>query len=276
MGTIAVAEYIIQHGPLVPTAELCKVYKKGKGCLSERKIMSAELFGILSKNLSIMQLYYNGQAFISEKTSSDFLSLVTFLNNYVANQPKLVNDKIEDAIGDCFNEALKYMDTKRDRDTAIALLERITSVKFIAGKLLRVKNKKAVQGCRDSLKSNLGRFKEIKETSQVVRNDMTNTNQHKLALRIVNKRKCKEILHVAEGRGRILKCEENKSLIPLLEYAFMDDDISERGGVQSHPRLINDTLYRIPDSNTDMKRAREIVIAMSNPDFHISLSCCYN
>ena len=37
------------------------------------------------------------------------------------------------------------MDTKRDRDTAIALLERITSVKFIAGKLLRVKNKKAVQ-----------------------------------------------------------------------------------------------------------------------------------
>ena len=107
--------------------------------------MSAELFGILSKNLSIMQLYYNGQAFISEKTSSDFLSLVTFLNNYVANQPKLVNDKIEDAIGDCFNEALKYKDTKRDRDTAIALLERITSVKFIAGKLLRVKNKKAVQ-----------------------------------------------------------------------------------------------------------------------------------
>ena len=58
----------------------------------------------------------------------------------------------------------------------------------------------------------------------------------------------------------------------------MDNDTRERGGggVQSHPRLTDDTLYRSPDSNTNMNRARELVLAMSNPDFKISLSCCYN
>jgi hypothetical protein len=157
-------------------------------------------------------------------------------------------------------------------------LERISSVKFVADKLLHVKNKRAIQGCRDTFISKLNTFQEIKVTSQVVRNDMTNANQRKLALRIANKRKCKEILHVAEGRGRILKCEENTYLVPLIEYAFMDNDTRERGGggVQSHPRLTDDTLYRSPDSNTNMNRARELVLAMSNPDFKISLSCCYN
>jgi hypothetical protein len=107
---------------------------------------------------------------------------------------------------------------------------------------------------------------------------MANENQRKLSLRIANKRKSMEILHVQPGRGRILKCEENESLVPLVEYAFMNNDIHKRGGggLQSHPRLIDETLYRTPDGNTDMKKAREIVISMSNPDFHISLSCCYN
>ena len=66
-------------------------------------------------------------------------------------------------------------------------------------------------------------------------------------------------------------------LVPLLEYAFMEADIIEGGGgVQSHPRLIDDTLYRTSDNVTNMKQARQLVMAMSNPDFNISLSCCYN
>ena len=170
------------------------------------------------------------------------------------------------------------MDSKRDRDTVTALMERLTSVNFVAEKLLSVQNKRAVQGCCDSLMANLHRFREIKLTCQVVRNDMTNEQQWRLALRIANQRKLKEILQVAPGHGRRLKCEENPSLVPLLEYAFMEADIHDRGGggVQSHPRLIDDTLYRTPDSNTNMKQARELVIALSNQDFNISLSCCYN
>ena len=35
-------------------------------------------------------------------------------------------------------------------------------------------------------------------------------------------------------------------------------------------------LYITMQNNTDMKRARELVLALSNPDFKISLSCCYS
>lgn len=58
----------------------------------------------------------------------------------------------------------------------------------------------------------------------------------------------------------------------------MEADIRDRGGggVQSHPRLIDDTLYRTPDSSTNMKQARELVIALSNQDFNILLSITNN
>lgn len=112
------------------------------------------------------------------------------------------------------------------------------------------------------------KFWEIKETSQVLSNDLTNEEQRRITLRIANKRKLKEILRVSKGHGCMLKCE----------YVFMETDICERGGggLQSHPRLIDDTLYRTPQNNTDMKQARELVIALSNADFKILLSCCYN
>lgn len=83
---------------------------------------------------------------------------------------------------------------------------------FVTKKLRNVQNKKAVQGCRDTLKENLRKFREIKDTSQVVRNDMTNAEQRRLSLRIANQRKLKEILHVSKGSGRTCKCEENLCL----------------------------------------------------------------
>ena len=276
VSTLAVAKHILKHGPLVPTTELCDIYKKTNGSSSNRRMMSAELFGITSKHLNIMQLYIEGQAFICENTQSDFASILSFVHNQMKDR-KHLNEHVTNTVGECFKEALNYMDSKRDRDTVIAMIECLTSVKFVARKLLNVQNKGAVQGSRDSFKENLCAFRDIRKTSQVVRNDMTNEQQCKLAIRIANKRKLKEILHIAPGRGRKLKCEENPMLVPLLEYAFMEADIIEGGGgVQSHPRLIDDTLYRTSDNVTNMKQARQLVMAMSNPDFNISLSCCYN
>ena len=121
-GSIAVAEYIIKHGPLVPATELCDVYKMANGTLSERRMMAAELFATLSKHLNVMQLYIQGKAFISENTTSDFQSLVSFIVDQRQSR-KHFNDNVEDLIGGCFNEALEYMDSKRDRDTVIALME---------------------------------------------------------------------------------------------------------------------------------------------------------
>lgn len=180
-GTVAVAQYILKHGPLLPTSELCNVYKMAEGSSRKCKIMSAELFDILSKHLNIIQVYIKGQAFICENTSSDFQAMISFLNKQARDRKEL-NNKVEDAIGGCFAEALNFMDSKRDRDTVTALMERLTSVNFFAEKLLRVQNKRAVQGCRDSLMANLHRFREVKLTSQVVRNDMTN-QQRRLALK---------------------------------------------------------------------------------------------
>lgn len=144
--------------------------------------MAGELSGIVSKYLNVMQIYINGQAFMSQNTTSDFQALVSFLNNWNQSR-KQFNDSVEEFIGDCFNEALEYMDSKRDRDTVIGLMERLTSVNFVTKKLRNVQNKKAVQGCRDTFKEILRKFWEIKDTSQVVRNDMTNAEQWRLSLR---------------------------------------------------------------------------------------------
>ena len=268
-GTHLVAKYLIKHGPIVPTRELVTVYRENSSSLSQRRIMSSELFQILAKHLNIMQFTINGKAFISENTSSDFTSLVSFINAQKHDKQNL-NSKIEESIGDHFRDAIKYMDSKRDRDTAIALLEKVTSVNFVSKSLLGVENKSRVKNCRDNLIPNLNKFNNIRVTSQVVRNDMTNKQQAALTERIINKRKIKEILHIKPGRGRKLKCEENPNLAPLLEYAFMEN------GIQSHPRLTVDTLYRTPDSNVVMRDARELVLAMSDPSFSISLSSCYN
>lgn len=125
--------------------------------VAERRMMAGELFNIVSKHLNVMQVYIQGQAFMSENTVSDFQAFAIFINKKSQNRKQL-NDKIQDLIGDSFVEALKYMDSKRDRDTVIALMERITSVNSVAKKLQNVQNKHAVQGCRDGFKENLRRF----------------------------------------------------------------------------------------------------------------------
>ena len=71
------------------------------------------------------------------------------------------------------------------------------------------------------------------ETSQVVRNDITQAEQERLLLRIANRRKVRETLHISKGNGRTLKCEENPMLVPLLEYPFVEARIfvNEEGEV---------------------------------------------
>ena len=52
----------------------------------------------------------------------------------------------------------------------------------------------------------------------------------------------------------------------------MEAYIRERGGgegLQSQPGLLEDTFHRTTQHNTDMKSARELVIALSNPDLKI-------
>lgn len=76
------AEHILQHGPFLPTTDLCAVYKNAKETASERRMMAGELFGIVSKYLNIMQPYINGHVFTSKNTTADFQA------RFIYQQPK--------------------------------------------------------------------------------------------------------------------------------------------------------------------------------------------
>ena len=107
---------------------------------------------------------------------------------------------------------------------------------------------------------------------------MNNEQQRRFTRRIVQSRKIKEIRTIHSGRGRHLKSDEFSELACILEYAFGERDIKEQGGggMESHPRLMDGVLYRAHDSKTTMAKAREVLLALSPPEFQISLSCCYN
>ena len=63
----------------------------------------------------------------------------------------------------------------------------------------------------------------------------------------------------------------------LLEYAFGDHNthICSGGGLESHPRLTDGTLYRTADNYATMKSARKLLL-LAPDSFSIFLSSCYN
>ena len=76
----------------------------------------------------------------------------------------------------------------------------------------------------------------------------------------------------------MLKSVEFPELPTILEFAFGEHDaeLLGRGGLESHPRLTDGVLYRTHDNKTNMIEARQLILALSPPDFQISLSTCYN
>ena len=72
----------------------------------------------------------------------------------------------------------------------------------------------------------------------------------------------------------MLKCEQWADLAQTLEYIFNHQDVTQRagGGLEAHPRLKEDILYRSKDNNTFTRQAHEIINTISN----ISLSSCFN
>ena len=75
-----------------------------------------------------------------------------------------------------------------------------------------------------------------------------------------------------------MKAEEFPELGAVLEFAFGERDVRMLGGggLESHPRLTDGTLYKALDNNTTMMDARKLLLALAPPDFIISLSSCYN
>jgi hypothetical protein len=133
-----------------------------------------------------------------ENRDQDFDAIVQHLQKIIQSN-QCPTSQIEKKIGDLFKSSLQLMDTKRDRDVVKGLFAHATSVKFVS-KIQKVQNKSAIMNCRDELKGNIQTFKDIQEISQVVRNDMTVSQQSRLWKRIVQARKNDE------SRGMATTC----------------------------------------------------------------------
>ena len=192
------------------------------------------------------------------------------------DREEVLHSSITNRLKEIFQSSLEYMDTHRDRQVAKALIAELTSVKF-ATKLQGIQSRQGTASAKKGLATNLQKYSDIKTTSQVVRNDLSNLQQHRLTQRIISKCKVQEIRTIAEGRGRKLKSTEFPELGLVLEYAFGELDTQRGGGgLEAHPRLITGTLYRGADSITTMQQAREVLLSMAPQGFSISLSACYN
>lgn len=118
---------------------------------------------------------------------------------------------------------------------------------------------------RASRKQFRKQFRKLVHTSQVVRTGLTNRQQYGLQQRIVTARKAKEMRTIAEGRGRLLKSDS------LPELGFLLEGIFEGSGMESHPRLIDSTLYKATSNAMTMRKAREILLTLAPKDFNVSI-----
>ena len=155
------------------------------------------------------------------------------------------------------------MDTPRDKQVLKGIMAILSNISFTSRMEGKISRFSARTAC-NVLPQHIVCFLFIKQTSQIVRNNCTNIQQHVLTKRITNMRKKKEIQIIAKGRGR-------------LEYAFGDHNthLCSGGGLESHPRLTDGTLYRTADKYATMKSARKLLL-LAPDSFSISLSSCYN
>lgn len=118
----------------------------------------------------------------------------------------IINTRAQERLKDTYAIALQYMDTHEDRQGLKAIMASLTSIKF-AATLQGISSRLGTANAKRSVIEHICSYREIKQTSQIVRNDLTNEQQHQLQKRIVSARKVKEIKTISKGRGRKLKSE---------------------------------------------------------------------
>jgi hypothetical protein len=124
--------------------------------------------------------------------------------------------------------------------------------------------------------TNYQNFVNIKYTSQVVINDLTNEQQRRLTNIMIAQRKQKRCQLAYEKRGRRLKANIFPDLKIVLEAIVSHCSSGMVGGLESHPRLTTDVMYRTKDNNLYMRQARDYLLKCAPPGFGISLKSCYN
>ena len=270
--------YILKNGPLVSTQELGVVLLGDKHDKSRKKQMprSSELVRRLQTNLNVTYVKLRGKTYVMENRNQNISKIAKTLEDLIGRcSQEDLNTHLEAKIGTLLKSAVRFTDTKKDRDLIKGLFASATSIKFVA-KMLDVKNRNSIRFAKDELGFKLSKFEEVENTSQVVRNDMTNEQQRRLTKRIIGQRKMNEFKLKHETRGRALLANIFTELKIVLEEIFNHGVNGMYGGLESHPRLTSDILYRSRDNTLFMHQARKILLQVSPPGFGISLKSCYN
>ena len=290
VGVKAVGEELHKF-PIISTQEAARIFfnasketAPGGSCDEAiKRKNSMEIYEALSKHLNLLQVYIHGKAFLIENRSSPLTEVVSNLKGIFDSFDfrARLNSHIEEKIGDCYKKALTYLDTKRDRDTLKYLLTQITSVRFMA-KLQGVSNKQSLQNCALTVSGKLNKFEEIVQELTLQKNlsHLSANEKRGLMRRQKDLIKERDLRHRFKSlsAGRKLKIEEFPDIAAILEYEFGEGDRIKRGGggLESHPKLTNNILYRAADNVTNMADARLALLSLAPENFSISLSTCYN
>ena len=131
------------------TKEAAKVFYEEKekchgtyhsgGVKKNSRIKSCEIYHKLSKHLNIRQIYIYGKAYLIENHNQNVNNIVNRISA-ITKTTKQVNEQIEAAIGDIFQECIHYIDIKRDKDVLKGLFAKAMSASFVT-KLQGVSNK---------------------------------------------------------------------------------------------------------------------------------------
>lgn len=103
--------------------------------------------------------------------------IATVLENLQSN--KDVTDNVQSTLKGKFNDVLRYLDTKKDRDVFEAIIAKITSVKSVVS--LKEKHfKGSVCGHISELDSNLDKFKQMRSDleTKAATTEKTPSQQH--------------------------------------------------------------------------------------------------
>ena len=194
----------LQKSVLLETSTAATIYKRRKASLTNKEESSyfrpIDTYEKLSKHINIAQIYIDQKAFIVEAKDTDIRKVVEIVSDTLEKLYKhTAREKVHSCLKDNFRDVLQYLDSKRDRDVLEAVIAKITSVKSVVS-IKGTKFKGSVSKHRATLDSTLNSFKEINQSCQTVRNDMTVAQQHAKFQREKEKIKNEQLKVVAKGR----------------------------------------------------------------------------
>ena len=238
---------------------------------------ASDTYLMLSQHLNIAQVIVSGKGYLCDAHNTDIAKIQETLTIMVNEKRDIAFlSEARRRLESSFETAIKCLDTKKDKDILVGIFANLTSVKTVMH-LRNIQDRRATM--RQALRTDAfyRNYAELAKSVLTVRNDMRNKQQQLFETKKLRKLTSKYFKAICDGRGRRLKCDEFPELPALLEYAFGQNDVLNMagGGLEAHPKLYENTLYKAMDNKTNMREAREVILALSKEEIDVSLSCLY-